>query len=72
MLEGPALASRYLSIFNGVKAKGSSNAIRILRHKNKGKEVSKKRRKGKKAKGKNFANGYNLHFCLKNCILSPA
>jgi len=49
---GPALASRYLSIFCGVKAKGNSNAIRALRHKGKGREVSKRRRKEKRVKEK--------------------
>ena len=49
---GPALTSKYLSIFCGVKAKGSSNIIRVLRHKGKGKEVSRRKRKEKRVKEK--------------------
>ena len=52
LLQGPALAGKYLLIFYRVKARGSSNTIRVPKYKNKEREVFKKKRKEKRIKEK--------------------
>ena len=54
LLKGPALVSRYLLIFYRVKARNSSNIIRVLRYKGRGREVLQEivrsRKRGRKEK----------------------